>query len=69
MVPYIHILHKSLQSKRDLQLVMAGGGGLLTYQGKWGCAALMGRFLQEILKHGFRFFEKKKNPKRNIHWF
>ena len=35
------------------------GGGVLTYLAEWGCAALMGRFLQEILKHGSRFLPKK----------
>ena len=34
--------------------------GVFTYLAERGCAALMGRFLQEILKHGSRFLPK--NP-------
>ena len=36
------------------------GGGLLTYLAERGCAALMGRFLQEILKHGSTFLTEPK---------
>ena len=37
-----------------------GARGVLTYLAKRGCAALMVAFLQEILKHGSRFYQK--NP-------
>ena len=39
-------------------LVKPREGGL-KYQGKWECAALMGRFLYEILKHGSCFYGEK----------
>ena len=34
--------------------------GVLTYLAERGCAALMGRFLQEILKHGSTFLTEPK---------
>ena len=41
-------------------------GGILTYLAERGCAALMGRFLQEILKHGSHFLPKKSLNMRQL---
>ena len=40
------------------QLKLYGPRGVLTYLAERGCAALMGHFLQEILKHGSLFYQK-----------
>ena len=42
--------------------------GFLTYLAERGCAALMGPFLQEILKHGSHFLPKKSLNMGQLFW-
>ena len=43
-------------------------GGVLTYLAKRGCAALMGLFITEILKHRSRFLPKKSLNMGQLFW-
>ena len=63
---FFQMLNSDCENQNDS--VASSGGGVLTYLGERGCAALMGRFIQKIRKHGSHFLPKKSLNMGQLFW-